>query len=67
VSRAGWALLDSGGVDLLASDAHTAGGSVLRLREVVERVGLRYGRAAVEDLTLRMPAKVLSLEPAGSV
>ena len=66
VSQAGWDLLESGRADLLASDAHTAGGSVRRLGEIVERVGLRYGREAMEELTVRTPAKVLSLEPAGS-
>jgi protein-tyrosine phosphatase len=66
VAQAGWSLLESGKADLLASDAHTAGGSVRRLRETVDRVGVRYGREAAEALTLRMPAKVLSLEPAGS-
>jgi protein-tyrosine phosphatase len=66
ISGAGWALLDSGRVDLLASDAHGPAGSVQRLREVVERVGLRYGSGVVESLTRRTPAKVLSFERAGS-
>ena len=66
VAQAGWHLLDTGRADLLASDAHTATGSVQRLREVVERVGVRYGREAVDELTVRMPAEILSLEPAGS-
>jgi protein-tyrosine phosphatase len=66
VAQAGWYMLDTGRADLLASDAHTPTGSVQRLREVVERVGLRYGREAVEELTVRMPAEILSLEPAGS-
>jgi protein-tyrosine phosphatase len=66
VAQAGWTLLDTGRADLLASDAHTATGSVQRLREVVDRVGLRYGRDAVEELTVRTPAEILSLEPAGS-
>lgn len=66
VVQAGWNLLDTGRADLLASDAHTAKGSILRLREVVERVGVRYGREAVDELTVRTPAEILSLEPAGS-
>jgi protein-tyrosine phosphatase len=65
VAQCGWSLLDTGRVDLLASDAHSATGSVQRLREVVERVGLRYGREIVEQLTVRTPAEILSLEPAG--
>ena len=66
VAQAGWYLLDTDRADLLASDAHTATGSVQRLREVVERVVRRYGLEAAEDLTVRVPAEILSLEPAGS-
>ena len=66
VAEGGWALLDTGRADVLASDAHTATGSVQRLRQVVERVGLRYGREVVDELTVRTPAEILSLEPARS-
>jgi len=65
VAQSGWSLLDTGRADLLGSDAHTATGSVQRLRGVVERVGLRYGREVVDELTVRTPAEILSLEPAG--
>src|SRR5262249_58629237 len=65
VVQAGWHLLDTGRADLLASDAHTATGPVPRLREVVELAGVRHGREALDELTVRMPAEISSLEPAG--
>ncbi len=66
VSEGAWRLLNDGRVDVLATDAHSAAGSVQRLRGVLEGATLRYGADAVDALTVRTPAKVLALRPAGS-
>jgi protein-tyrosine phosphatase len=63
-SAAAWRMLDEGRVDLLASDAHAASGSVQQLRGVLERVLVHYGAGAVDALTVQTPARVLSLSRA---
>jgi protein-tyrosine phosphatase len=62
VVSAAWELLDAGRVDLLASDAHGARGSVLRLKDVMHQVAERYGGDAVSSLTERKPAQLLGVE-----
>jgi protein-tyrosine phosphatase len=66
VRDAAWSLLDSGCVDLLASDAHAAGGSVVHLREIVEEATRRYGEAAIRAMTEALPARILDVELASS-
>jgi protein-tyrosine phosphatase len=57
-SEAGWALLEEGRADLLASDAHGAAGTAAGIRGLVDVAAQRLGRAAVDDLTRRNPAKL---------
>jgi protein-tyrosine phosphatase len=64
IARAAWRLLDEGYVDVLASDAHSATGSVRELRAVVEHATRRYGAAAVATLTMTNPARILALRAA---
>ena len=61
-----WDLLEAGRADLLASDAHGAGGTASRLREILGQVRGRYGAEVVDDLTEQAPAKVLDVEVASS-
>lgn len=56
---AAWSLLDSGRADLLASDAHGAGGTARRLRKTIDAVTKRYGPAVVEALVRVTPAQVV--------
>ena len=60
-ARGGWALLDAARVDIVASDAHTAIGSVERLASILALVARRYGPAAVELLTVTTPGEILNL------
>lgn len=62
VVDAAWSLLDSERVDLVASDAHVAHGSVLRLGEVLGLATARYGAAVVSQLTEQEPARILNVE-----
>lgn len=59
---AGWALLDDGRADLLASDAHGAAGTAAHLRELLDVATQRYGVGVVDELTAQNPAKVLDAE-----
>ena len=61
-AAAGWALLEAGRVDLLATDAHGAGGTAARIRELIDVATQRYGAGTVDQLTARNPAKVLGAE-----
>jgi protein-tyrosine phosphatase len=59
VRSAAWRLLESGRVDLLASDAHRAHGDGSLLRAARAHVERRLGAAAVRDLTETRPALVV--------
>ncbi len=59
--RAGWALLDAGMVDLIATDAHSARGSAAKLAEILAGVTARYGESATRQLTVTAPSRVLSV------
>jgi protein-tyrosine phosphatase len=59
VAQAAWSLLDAGRADLLASDAHGAGGTVRRLRQILDVATQRYGSAAIDELVRRKPAEVI--------
>jgi protein-tyrosine phosphatase len=61
VARTAWNLLDAGVADVLASDAHGAGGTVRRLRQTLDVATQRYGSAAVDDLVRHRPAEIVSL------
>jgi len=65
-STAGWALLDGGHADLLATDAHGARGTAARVGELLAIATRRFGADAVEQLTVRNPAKVLGSGVAAS-
>jgi len=59
----GWALLDGGHADLLATDAHGAAGTAGRIRELLEVATQRYGADVVNALTRDNPAKIMTGEP----
>jgi protein-tyrosine phosphatase len=60
VGAAGWQLLESGLVDLLASDSHRpARDGRANLRAAAEAVADRYGADTLAELTERAPARVL--------
>jgi protein-tyrosine phosphatase len=58
-AEAAWRLLESGRVDLLASDAHRARHAGERLTRVLELVSARIGRQALIELTETNPARVI--------
>ncbi len=58
VAAAAWGLLDSGRVDLLASDAHRARHAGERLTRVLHNVSSRVGRERLVELIEVNPAKV---------
>jgi len=60
IAQAGWRLLEAGRADLIASDAHGAGGTVRRLRQILDVATQRYGSAMIDELVQRRPAQVLS-------
>jgi protein-tyrosine phosphatase len=57
-SDAGWALLDGGHADLLATDAHGATGTARGVRELLEAATRRLGGVAVAELTTTNPSRV---------
>ena len=59
VEAASWRLVDTGRVDLLASDAHGARRRRPHLGEVAALVASRLGDAVAEELTVRKPQLVL--------
>jgi protein-tyrosine phosphatase len=59
IADAGWAFLDAGRADLIASDAHGAGGTIRRLRQILDVATQRYGAATIDDLVQRRPAQVI--------
>jgi len=64
-ARGGWEMLDAARVDVVASDAHTAVGSVEKLASILALVARRYGLAATERLTVTTPGKILNLDRPG--
>ena len=60
VQHAAWALLASGRVDVLASDAHRARGTAARLISVLDEVADRLGEAEVRRLTVEIPVGLLA-------
>jgi protein-tyrosine phosphatase len=58
VYRAAWELLERGSADLVASDAHRATGAI-RLGGVLDLIERRFGRAAVLELTVDGPSRLL--------
>jgi protein-tyrosine phosphatase len=61
-SAAGWALLDDGHADLLATDSHGAAGTAAHLRELLDVATQRYGSGAVDELTAVNPSRVLGAQ-----
>jgi protein-tyrosine phosphatase len=59
VAQAAWSFLDAGRADVLATDAHGAGGTARRLRQTVDAVTQRYGSAVVDMLVRIRPAQVV--------
>jgi protein-tyrosine phosphatase len=59
VEAASWRLVDTGRVDLLASDAHGAARRRPHLGEVAALVASRLGDSVAEELTVRKPQLVL--------
>lgn len=59
VEGAAWRLLETGGVDLLASDAHRARSDGSHFEHAVSLVSERLGVEALRELTERGPARVL--------
>jgi protein-tyrosine phosphatase len=59
VEAAAWRLLEHGGVDLLASDAHRARREGSHLEHAVALVSERLGAEALRELTERGPARIL--------
>jgi protein-tyrosine phosphatase len=62
VEGAAWRLLESGRVDLLASDAHRARPEGLHLEQALSLVSERLGEEALRELTERAPARVVDAE-----
>jgi protein-tyrosine phosphatase len=63
-AHAAWHLLETGRVDLLASDAHRARHAGASLTRVLERISKRLGRDELEALTERNPARLFQDIPA---
>jgi len=59
VGDAAWRLLDSGRVDLIASDAHRPRHAGARLALVLERIAARVGRDPLVAMTEARPASVI--------
>jgi len=59
VTGAAWSLLDSGLVDLLASDSHRPGRGARTLERAAEAVALKYGADTLADLTERGPGRIV--------
>jgi len=59
VEAAAWRLLESGGADLLASDAHRCRSDGSHFEHAVSLVSERLGAEALRELTERGPARVL--------
>ena len=63
IERASWQLLESGRVDLIASDAHRDQHAGPRLRRVLDRVEARYGAPALAALIEEHPRQLLGIPP----
>jgi protein-tyrosine phosphatase len=59
VTGSAWSLLDSGLVDLLASDSHRPGRGARTLELAAEAVALRYGADTLANLTERGPVGIV--------
>jgi protein-tyrosine phosphatase len=59
VASATWALLDSGRVDLIASDSHRAEHADTTLPHALRTVRERYGTEALHALTVRAPSRLI--------
>lgn len=64
IARSAWRLLESGRVDLLASDAHRPD-DVKRLLQARQRIEASFGHGALTELTVTKPAGVLGRVPTG--
>jgi protein-tyrosine phosphatase len=62
IALTAWSLLDSGVVDVLASDSHSPR-SAATLQRATNLVRDRYGAAMLEELVERRPAQMLSRSP----
>ena len=63
---AAWQLLESGRVDILASDAHRSGRDAAYLERATELVSSRLGREAFVELTEHGPSRVAGISPLGA-
>lgn len=64
VGRTGWAMIEAGRADLVASDAHRPESGRLDLGRVQDEIGRRYGAAASSELLSRAPARLLGVAAA---
>ncbi len=62
-SDAAWQLLETGRVDILASDAHRPGRDTAYLERATELVSSRLGREALLELTEHGPSRVAGIPP----
>jgi protein-tyrosine phosphatase len=58
-AAAAWDLLETGRVDLIASDSHRPEHAARTLPHALEAVGERYGAVALEALTVTTPARLV--------
>ena len=63
---AAWQLLESGRVDILASDAHRSGRDAAYLERATEVVSSRLGRDALVELTEHGPGRVAGIPSLGA-
>ena len=63
---AAWQLLESGRVDILASDAHRSGRDAADLERATELVSTRLGREALVELTEHSPGRVAGIPSLGA-
>jgi len=66
VSRTGWALLESGRVDLVASDAHRPESARLQLGPLQGEIARRYGAEVAAELLTQAPARLLGVPVSGA-
>jgi protein-tyrosine phosphatase len=64
VGRTGWAMIEAGRVDLVASDAHRPDSGRLELGRLRDEIARRYGAPAAAELLSQAPARMLGIRVA---
>ncbi len=65
VGRTAWAMIETGRVDLVASDAHRPDSARLDLGQLREEIARRYGAPTAAELLSQAPARLLGIPVAG--